>query len=85
MLEQTIERIAPLIPASQGLGSDQCRAGRRGSPPIAAESRRRHILAEPVGRNTAAAIGLAAAHIRGSPRHPINLTTRQARQAWQPK
>jgi mannose-1-phosphate guanylyltransferase len=63
MLEQTIERIAPLVPASRVwvvTNAEQVAAVRRQLPQVAA----RHILAEPVGRNTAAAIALAAAHIQ---------------------
>ena len=63
MLEQTIERIAPLVPASRVwvvTNAEQVAAVRRQLPQVPA----RHILAEPVGRNTAAAIALAAAHIQ---------------------
>ena len=62
MLEQTSARLTPLFPASRQwvvTNSEQAAAVRRQLPRVAAS----HILAEPVGRNTAAAIGLAAAHL----------------------
>jgi mannose-1-phosphate guanylyltransferase len=63
MLEQTMGRLAPLVPASRVwlvTNAEQAAAVRRQLPKVDA----RHILAEPVGRNTAAAIALAAAHIQ---------------------
>ena len=62
MLEQTAARLAPLFPASRQwvvTNSEQAAAVRRQLPRVAAS----HILAEPIGRNTAAATGLAAAHL----------------------
>jgi mannose-1-phosphate guanylyltransferase len=62
MLEQTAARLAPLFPAARQwvvTNSEQAAAVRRQLPRVAPS----HILAEPVGRNTAAAIGLAAAHL----------------------
>jgi len=62
MLEQTVARLSPLFPAARiwvVTNSEQA-AAVRGQIPGAA---RRHVLAEPVGRNTAAAIGLAAIHL----------------------
>ena len=62
MLEQTIARVAPLFPPSRQwvvTNSEQAAAVRKQMPRVATY----HVLAEPVGRNTAAAIGLAAAHI----------------------
>ena len=62
MLEQTVARLSPLFPSSQVwivTNDEQAAAVRRQSPKIPAA----HILAEPVGRNTAAAIGLAAVHL----------------------
>lgn len=62
MLEQTFERLAPLFSPSRiwaVTNNEQAAAVRRQLrrvPP-------RHILTEPVGRNTAAAIGLAAIHL----------------------
>jgi mannose-1-phosphate guanylyltransferase len=62
MLQQTIDRLAPLFPPSRVwvvTNREQAAALRRQAPQLAAS----RILAEPVGRNTAAAIGLAAAHL----------------------
>ena len=62
MLEQTFDRLAPLIPPSHiwvVTNTEQAASVRRQLPQVPASQ----ILAEPVGRNTAAAIGLAAAHI----------------------
>jgi mannose-1-phosphate guanylyltransferase len=63
MIEQTVERIAPLFPASRVwvvTAAEQAEAVRRQLPKLP----RSHLLVEPEGRNTAAAIGLAAAHLR---------------------
>jgi mannose-1-phosphate guanylyltransferase len=65
MLEQTLSRLAPLFsPSSVWIVTyrDQAAAVARVLPRVPA----RHILAEPQGRNTAAAIGLAAAHLAHS-------------------
>jgi mannose-1-phosphate guanylyltransferase len=62
MLEQTAARLAPLFPASRQwvvTNSEQAAAVQQQLPSVP----RSHILTEPVGRNTAAAIGLAAAHL----------------------
>jgi mannose-1-phosphate guanylyltransferase len=62
MLEQTVARLTPLFPVSRQwvvTNSEQAAAVRQQLPRVP----RSHILAEPVGRNTAAAIGLAAAHL----------------------
>src|SRR5229473_2200282 len=62
MLEQTMARLTPLFPASRQwvvTNSEQAAAVRQQLPRVPQS----HILAEPVGRNTAAAIGLAAAHL----------------------
>jgi mannose-1-phosphate guanylyltransferase len=62
MLEQTIYRLSPLFTSSRlwiVTNNEQAAAVRRQSPKIP----RTHILAEPIGRNTAAAIGLAAVHL----------------------
>ena len=62
MLRQTLKRFLPIIPARNMwviTNAEQAAAVRRemrGSPPS-------QVLAEPVGRNTAAAIGLAAVHL----------------------
>jgi mannose-1-phosphate guanylyltransferase len=63
MLEQTIGRLSPLFPSSRlwiVTNDEQATAVHRQAPRIPAA----HILAEPVGRNTAAAIGLAAIHLQ---------------------
>src|ERR1700719_819288 len=62
MLEQTAGRLAPLFPPSRQwvvTNTEQAAAVRKQMPRVPAS----HILAEPIGRNTAAAIGLAAAHL----------------------
>ena len=62
MLQQTIDRLAPAFPISRVwvvTNQEQAGAVRRQVPALA----RSRILAEPVGRNTAAAISLAAVHL----------------------
>ena len=62
MLQQTVERLAPAFPASRlwvVTNEEQAAAVRRQLPRVG----RSRILSEPVGRNTAAAIGLAAVHL----------------------
>jgi len=62
MLQQTVARLAPVFPASRlwvVTNDDQAVAARRQLLRLAASQ----ILSEPVGRNTAAAIGLAAVHL----------------------
>ncbi len=62
MLEQTVQRLLPVFPASRMwavTNTEQAAAVRRNVPKLGAA----RVLAEPVGRNTAAAIGLAAIHI----------------------
>src|SRR5262249_32228523 len=63
MLEQTVARFKPLIPADRiwtVTNVEQANGLRKQLP---AASRKR-VLIEPIGRNTAAAIALAAFHIR---------------------
>jgi len=63
MLQQTMNRLAPLVPLSRiwvVTNAEQMKAVRRQLRGVPG----RHVLAEPAGRNTAAAITLAAAHIR---------------------
>ena len=63
MLQQTVARLRPLLPADHiwsVTNAEQVGALRKQLPPGA----RRCILTEPVGRNTAAAIALAAIHVR---------------------
>jgi len=67
MLEQTVERLLPLIPAQHiwtVTNSEQAAAVRKQLPFAA----RKRVLIEPVGVNTAAAIGLAAVHVRHTAR-----------------
>jgi mannose-1-phosphate guanylyltransferase len=62
MLQQTAARLAPLFSPARlwaVTNQEQAPAVRRQMPGISAG----HILAEPAGRNTAAAIGLAAIHL----------------------
>jgi len=63
MLEQTVARLRPLIPAERlwtVTNAEQAAAVRQQLPTAA----RRRVLTEPIGRNTAAAIALAAVHVR---------------------
>jgi mannose-1-phosphate guanylyltransferase len=63
MLQQTVTRLQPLVPPRNiwtVTNVDQAVALRRQLPVVA----RKHVLTEPFGRNTAAAIALAAIHIR---------------------
>jgi mannose-1-phosphate guanylyltransferase len=65
MLRQTWDRLSPLFPADRMLvvtNSEQADAVRKELPRIRPEM----VLSEPVGRNTAAAIGLAAIHLAHS-------------------
>lgn len=67
MLQQTVERLLHLIPARRiwtVTNAEQAAAVKKQLP---AASRKR-VLTEPIGRNTAAAIGLAAFHIRHAAR-----------------
>lgn len=63
MLQQTVERLRSLIPSDRiwsVTNAEQAAALRKQLPPAA----RKKVLTEPLGRNTAAAIALAAIHIR---------------------
>jgi mannose-1-phosphate guanylyltransferase len=63
MLEQTVARLRPLIPPERiwtVTNAEQATEVRKQLPAAA----RRRVLTEPVGRNTAAAIALAALHVR---------------------
>jgi mannose-1-phosphate guanylyltransferase len=63
MLEQTVARLRPLIPAERiwtVTNAEQAAAVRKQLPAAA----RKRVLTEPIGRNTAAAIALAAVHVR---------------------
>jgi len=62
MLEQTVARLSSIFSPARiwaVTNSEQAAAVRAQIPRAA----RRHVLAEPVGRNTAAAVGLAAIHL----------------------
>jgi mannose-1-phosphate guanylyltransferase len=63
MLEQTAVRLRPLIPAARiwtVTNAEQTAAVKKQMPAPA----RKRVLTEPIGRNTAAAIALAALHVR---------------------
>lgn len=63
MLQQTVARLSPLVPAQRiwtVTNAEQASALAKQLPAPA----KKHVLAEPVGRNTAAAIALAAIHVR---------------------
>jgi mannose-1-phosphate guanylyltransferase len=63
MLEQTVRRLRPLVPADRVwtvTNNEQDAAVRKQLP----QGSRKRVLVEPVGRNTAAAIALAAFHIQ---------------------
>jgi mannose-1-phosphate guanylyltransferase len=63
MLQQTVARLRPLIPADRiwtVTNAEQAAAVRKQVPAAA----RKRVLTEPTGRNTAAAIALAAIHVR---------------------
>jgi mannose-1-phosphate guanylyltransferase len=67
MLEQTVARLRPLLPADRiwtVTNAEQTAAIKKQLP---AASRKR-VLTEPIGRNTAAAIALAAIHVRHAAR-----------------
>src|SRR5271155_272831 len=63
MLEQTVARLRPIIPSDRiwtVTNAEQTAAVKKQVPAAA----RKRVLTEPVGRNTAAAIALAALHVR---------------------
>ena len=63
MLQQTVARLKPLIPAERiwtVTNTEQAAAVRKQVP----KGARKRVLIEPKGLNTAAAIGLAAIHVR---------------------
>jgi mannose-1-phosphate guanylyltransferase len=63
MFEQTVARLRPLVPAQRiwtVTNADQASALAKQLPTAA----RKHVITEPIGRNTAAAIALAAIHVR---------------------
>lgn len=65
MLEQTVARLRPLVPPERiwtVTNAEQAAEVRKQLPPAS----RKRVLVEPLGRNTAAAIALAALHIRSA-------------------
>jgi len=63
MLQQTVARLRPIVPADRVwtvTNAEQAGQARRQLP----QGARKRVLIEPIGRNTAAAIALAAIHIR---------------------
>jgi mannose-1-phosphate guanylyltransferase len=63
MVQQTVARLAPLVLAQRiwtVTNAEQASALAKQLPAVA----RKHVLTEPIGRNTAAAIALAAIHVR---------------------
>jgi mannose-1-phosphate guanylyltransferase len=63
MLEQTVTRLRPLIPADRiwtVTNAEQAAAVKKQVPAAA----RKRVVTEPVGRNTAAAVALSALHVR---------------------
>jgi mannose-1-phosphate guanylyltransferase len=67
MLQQTVARLKPLIPAERiwtVTNAEQVAAVRKQVPAAA----RKRVLIEPMGMNTAVAIGLAAIHVRHAAR-----------------
>jgi mannose-1-phosphate guanylyltransferase len=70
IIQETVERIAPLIPEENILivtGENQSDELMRQVPRIPQEN----IIIEPLGRNTAPCIGLAALHIRRKSPHDV--------------
>ena len=67
MLQQTVARLRPLIPPERiwtVTNREQAAGVGKQVPPLA----RQRVLTEPIGRNTAAAIALAAIHVRHAAR-----------------
>jgi mannose-1-phosphate guanylyltransferase len=63
MLEQTVARLRPIVPPERiwtVTNREQAAGVAKQVPPLA----RQRVLTEPIGRNTAAAIALAAIHVR---------------------
>ncbi len=63
MLEQTVARLRPLLPADHIWTVTNAEQAQEVKKQLPAGARKR-VLSEPVGRNTAAAIALAAIHVR---------------------
>jgi mannose-1-phosphate guanylyltransferase len=67
MLEQTVARLRPLLPAANIWTVTNAEQASQVTKQLPAAARKR-VLTEPVGRNTAAAIALAALHVRHAAR-----------------
>src|SRR6202045_1445347 len=67
MLEQTVARLRPLLPAANIWTVTNAEQASQVKKQLPAAARKR-ALTEPVGRNTAAAIALAALHVRHAAR-----------------
>jgi len=67
MLEQTVARLRPLIPPERTWAVTNAEQAAEVKKQVPAAARRR-VLIEPMGRNTAAAIALAALHVRHAAR-----------------
>src|ERR1700731_5510745 len=67
MLEQTVARLRPLLPAANIWTVTNAEQASQVKKQLPAAARKR-VLTEPVGRNTAAAIALAALHVRHAAR-----------------
>ncbi len=63
MLEQTVERLLPLVSADRIWSVTNAEQSAALQKQVPAASRKR-VITEPLGRNTAAAIALAAIHVR---------------------
>src|ERR1700676_5208496 len=63
MLEQTVARLRPLLPAANIWTVTNAEQASQVRKQLRAAARKR-VLPEPVGRNTAAAIAIAALHVR---------------------
>src|SRR5579863_10361458 len=63
MLEQTVARLRPLLPAANIWTVTNAEQASQVKKQLPAAARKR-VLIEPIGRNTAAAIALAALHVR---------------------
>ena len=67
MLEQTVARLRPLVPPERTWTVTNAEQASEVKKQVPAPARRR-VLIEPLGRNTAAAIALAALHVRHAAR-----------------
>jgi mannose-1-phosphate guanylyltransferase len=63
MLQQTVTRLSPLVPAQRIWTVTNAQQASALAKQLPADARK-HVLTEPIGRNTAAAIALAAIYVR---------------------